>query len=320
MGLGSPAPLATGRVHTALGASCAALQLQLVGGVASGDGPDAQAPTDLAGPADFAIPVDAGEPTDAAAPSDLAAPVDSGWPSDFAEPADLAPLADLYRPVDLAPPVDLALPVDLARPVDLLLPVDLSTPPDLAVSTVTFTGNGNTVRTQGTSTSPPADDACPAGQALIGFGGFVFVYADGTQNFLSEIWGVCGVASLVPTGAGYEIHTSPGTTLPVRGGPTTPLQFSYPCPANQFVIGYHGRSGAYVDQLVFQCAPLVVAPNLSVSLGAALAGGTLGGNGGGPFPQTNCPTGQVATTVHTRALAASPIDDFSLGCATPILK
>jgi len=109
----------------------------------------------------------------------------------------------------------------------------------------------------------------------------------------------------------------PTSPFDPRGGPVTGLEVKFPCPANQFVIGFRGTMGQYIDQFGVGCAPLVVYSDLTVAVGAVTELPPYGGNGGGPFPPTNCPPGQVATVTRQRAQPTQPVDAFGLGCSKP---
>jgi hypothetical protein len=117
--------------------------------------------------------------------------------------------------------------------------------------------------------------------------------------------------------APYAISVSSGATLPLHGLKGQILWAST-CPPNQVVVGFGGRSGLYVDQLLLRCAPLVVnGPPYTIARGTITALPPVGGTGGQPFPTTDCSAGQVATV--SRILAGDYIDAFGLSCSTPAL-
>jgi hypothetical protein len=59
---------------------------------------------------------------------------------------------------------------------------------------------------------------------------------------------------------------------------------------------------------------VVAAPPYSVSTGTVTVLAAVGDNGGSAFPDTDCPTDQVATVSHLRA--GDNLDAFGLGCST----
>jgi hypothetical protein len=179
---------------------------------------------------------------------------------------------------------------------------------------ITFIGVNNTAQRGSVAGGVAYDDACPAGQVVIGFSGFL----TGPNGYHGRIQALCGVATL-SAGPPYAITVSNGATLPLRGlmGAT---QWSSMCPTDQMVVGFNGRSGALIDQLGFRCAPILVggspqAPTLSIGSITDLP--AAGGIGGMAFPTTDCPVGQVATVARIRA--GDGIDAFGLACSTPEL-
>ncbi|MEA2700338.1 MAG: hypothetical protein QOI66_4609, partial [Myxococcales bacterium] len=154
-------------------------------------------------------------------------------------------------------------------------------------------------------------DDCPAGQALIGFSGNALGPSTTLDTVNRQIAARCGVVQIV----GTTVTIKPGATLPVRGMAGT-MAWTRTCPADQVVVGFSGRSGSYVDQLVLICAPLTAA---SSAVGAALMpGGTtsltaIGGNGGSAFAAIKCATGQVGAGSLVRE--GDFMDAFSIVCS-----
>jgi hypothetical protein len=91
-------------------------------------------------------------------------------------------------------------------------------------------------------------DACPAGQAVIGYHGFV-----ATQGWHGQIQALCGTLTL---GAGVTptVTLDAGETLPLRGVFGV-VEWTRTCGSDEVVVGFAGRSGALIDQLTFVCAP-----------------------------------------------------------------
>jgi len=97
-----------------------------------------------------------------------------------------------------------------------------------------------------------------------------------------------------------------------------PVPLSVICPSDQMVVGFRGRSGSDIDQLVFLCAPLAISgasPNFVLSIGPTTESTPLGGPGGNPFNPIQCPAGQVA--IGDEGRAAFTINAFGLLCAAP---
>jgi hypothetical protein len=152
-------------------------------------------------------------------------------------------------------------------------------------------------------------DGCPTGSVVTG----VKAGSDSGSGAttVAQLATKCGVLSLQ---AGKVVVT-PGTTLPLRGGVTSTLD-AVDCPSDQVVIGFDGHALALLDQLSIRCAPLSLPTNgmsNGISIGTPTDIGPEGGNGGAPFPRTDCGPGMVAvgTNVAIRTWASA----FGLVCA-----
>lgn len=154
-------------------------------------------------------------------------------------------------------------------------------------------------------------DDCPAGQVLIGFSGNALAASATLDAVNRQVAARCGVVQII----GTTVTIKPGAALPVRGMAGT-TAWTRTCPADQVVVGFSGRSGSYVDQLVFICAPLTAA---SSAVGAALTPGAtttalaaIGGNGGSAFAAIKCATGQLGAGSLVRE--GDFMDAFSIVC------
>jgi len=91
-------------------------------------------------------------------------------------------------------------------------------------------------------------------------------------------------------------------------------------PANQVVVGFLGRSGGFIDALNFVCAPFTISgtsPNFTLSIGTTSNTAAIGGPGGTPFAEIDCPMGRVA--VGNVGRGGADINAFGLRCAVPTL-
>jgi len=243
----------------------------------------------------------------------LAAPLDPGcssWHLELdAAPANDAGIDDSASPLgDSAVLSDAATVIDLARAGDLSAPPDLSVPPVVVFGSVT-----NTTEYATTSTATQFDDACPAHQALIGYD----ENRDDVNGLAGQLTPLCGTVTVSAAGAGLAVHTTAGATLPSRGGNAGTANPRH-CAQDQVVVGFTGRSGTLVDQLTITCAPLTIDGSLNFVVGVPTNLAACGGTGGSAFPQTNCPTGQVATVSRTRV--SGLLEAFGLGCSQPRLQ
>jgi hypothetical protein len=156
----------------------------------------------------------------------------------------------------------------------------------------------------------PNEDVCPDGQALSGFEGSLYANTQG------QIRGVCSIVHLA---SDLIVTTSPGDTLPLRGL-NSDMPWTRTCSDNQVIVGFEGRAGDWVDQLVFHCAPLSVSGQpgaYAVTIGTVTLTQPIGGAGGNAFPATTCMDGQIATVARIRS--GTVIDAFGLGCSTPVV-
>src|SRR5580658_5309355 len=232
---------------------------------------------------------------------------------------------------------------------------DASTPPE----PVSLLGQSSTME-HGGSGGVPYADTCRNDQAVTGYAGSlatatVLVSSNGTTVtvqtlIIGSIQTVCGALTV---GADGRLLTSPGDALAVRGtepdagqadgGP--PMSWLEVCPDNEVVIGFSGRTGDYVDQLVFICAEWTFSridggsageeegadgaggagedgaadeggnPSSGWSLGEMTTLPQAGGQGGSSFTPEMCPPGQMAlgSEVHSGVV----VDAFGLLCGTP---
>jgi len=165
------------------------------------------------------------------------------------------------------------------------------------------------------------DQNCMTNEVVIGFTGTVNP-PDASTNWLLSFRAICGSLSVTAT-APFQVRTTQAETLPTPppdtgAGSTTQTRL---CAANQMIIGFTGMSGGFIDELSFICAPLNIggaSPSFTLSIGAPSAPlPALGGPGGSPFNQINCPANQVA--VGDTGRAGGFIDAFGLRCSTPSL-
>ena len=158
------------------------------------------------------------------------------------------------------------------------------------------------------------DDPCPPGQALTGFVGDLANLSHG------KLGGRCSALAVAVQGNAFAVVATGKNPLPVRGN-SGMNGWMRDCKTDQVLLGFVGRAGTGVDQLTFRCVPLAIveAPDgaFSLQLGAPDPLMPIGGNGGMPFPQTDCPAGQVATVQRLRA--STGIDAFGLGCSAVAL-
>jgi hypothetical protein len=156
------------------------------------------------------------------------------------------------------------------------------------------------------------EDTCAGGSVLVGVAGDLRSGA----TFLGQMEAVC--APLLLTGGGsdpFAVTTGAPTSLPRRGVFGGGDPYSVLCPVGAAVVGFEGRGGALVDQLVLSCASFVVTETptaFGLTLGVAQFLPPAGGNGGSPFAPQACPPEQAATGARIRG--GDSIDGFAVQC------
>jgi hypothetical protein len=174
---------------------------------------------------------------------------------------------------------------------------------------VALTGVTSTTQYGNTSGGDAYDDACPSGQAVIGYHGFT-----ASQGWHGQIQALCGTLT-IEAGGTPAVTILAGETLPLRGlfGAD---EWTRSCGTDEVVVGFVGRSGALIDQLTFECAPLEISLQggaYVIGVGQTSQTTSIGGTGGNAFPLTECPAGAIATVSNIRA--GDNLDAFGLGCS-----
>jgi hypothetical protein len=158
------------------------------------------------------------------------------------------------------------------------------------------------------------NDGCPQGGPVIGYAGYVDTRAPVSVGRIATL---CGKVAVQSSPSGCRAVVSAASTLPMRGD-IGDSAFTQLCPTGQVVIGFAGRSGVYLDQVGFECAPLVLSSSRAgyvVSIGAATPLTPAGGNGGTAF-QDACPAGQVARGTNV-AIVDQIVEAIGLSCGSP---
>jgi hypothetical protein len=205
---------------------------------------------------------------------------------------------------------------------DVVLPVDAPSTPDAVAGCtssgtlacpkgVTFADPVATLQVGGSGGQPFTED-CPAGQVLVGYAG-----AQTGQGYIGRIQATCGLVQI--SSATLAVTISAGATL-LQHGNANGMPWTITCPADQAIVGFGGRSGAYVDQLAFRCAPLSISGqpgSYSITIGNVTALAPVGGTGGSPFPERLCAEGHVGVSHFGRE--GLDLDAFGILCQRPVL-
>ena len=151
---------------------------------------------------------------------------------------------------------------------------------------------------------------CASDEAIVGLAGRL-----DSRGWHGRIQAQCAKVAATPTPP-YGIVTGAPRTTPLRGLLGS-VMWTRSCPTNEVLVGFNGRAGALIDSMTFRCAPVninLVAGSYQVVIGTATSLPAIGGSGGNAFPTSDCPPGQVATTIRGRA--GDNVDAFGLRCST----
>lgn len=147
-------------------------------------------------------------------------------------------------------------------------------------------------------------DACPGGQALIGVSGATGLF-NGLITVVGQVAGHCATIGVGAVSSNtYPLTATTGMVLTARGAGNT-AAYSLTCPANQFVVGLTLRAGSALDQINLECAAVTLTASSTTWVGRVGTATTVGpgGGGGGAGPiAASCPTGQIATILHSRVM------------------
>jgi hypothetical protein len=179
---------------------------------------------------------------------------------------------------------------------------------------ITLTDPMNSDVTPGTGGSDYSQ-TCADGQALVSFSGTW----GGTYMGLESLQATCGTLGITGSDP-YMVTIPPDGAMLGPLGQVSPQMIDGPCPDGQAVVGFEGRSGDWIDQLTFYCAPLTIsgaAGSYTLAVGSSAPATAIGPETGSPFSTIMCPDGKIAVGIFGRSGAA--IDAIGLQCATPTL-
>jgi hypothetical protein len=242
--------------------------------------------------------------------------VDSTLELDSQQTADAHTLRDAAEPIadvalepvldtEVGPIPDAALePVPDAEPLPI---IDAGQPPpELSIAAA---GEVQSTLVNGNANGGMRHvDICQDDAVMIGVAGEI---RQGT-DYIGRIQVMCGRVLVRNGMVGIEA----GQPLPLRGALGGPDDFRSICQGGEAVVGYSGRAGALVDQLVMYCAPLVV-QNDGITWNVSLPQMPVGGAGGNPFAQQSCLPGKVAVGAHIQA--GDALDGFGIRCRSLVL-
>jgi predicted outer membrane repeat protein len=162
-----------------------------------------------------------------------------------------------------------------------------------------------------------ASDRCPVGQVLSGFSHTTNVSVDGLAVR-------CSILSLRELDDGsFSVHTTVPRPIVLEGPPRgrlDPEPDGFNCADGHALTGFSGNSGFLIDALTLRCTPLEVVfdGDYEIRFGDPVDFDAMEGTGvSGPFPQTDCPAGQVASGADIRS--GDGIDAIGFRCSTPTL-
>jgi hypothetical protein len=176
--------------------------------------------------------------------------------------------------------------------------------------------SGATVRKStpqgGTYAGTNYDDACGAGEVLVGFSGELTA-----SPYIASAATRCAPMNFSCVGTSCTASTGTITTGPARGGTGTP--YLRDCPSGYGVTGFVSRAGWYMDQILLRCAPLTAefsGTEWEVSLGTSKDIAPVGGTGGSSKPRSDCASGTIATSAQLKA-SSTLVMTIGFGCQEP---
>jgi hypothetical protein len=177
---------------------------------------------------------------------------------------------------------------------------------------VLISGNDRTLQVGSIASGTAFEDACPAGQALIGFSGST---SDATAKAVhTQISARCGIVQV----SNSIVTVSSGESMPSRGT-SGAVPWSRECPTDQVIIGVTGNAGIALDRLGFSCAKLNISGSnagAALTVGAARNIDPVGGTNEAAFNAT-CPKGEIATVARSRTNPS--LSAFGFSCGFPTL-
>jgi hypothetical protein len=195
---------------------------------------------------------------------------------------------------------------------------------DLAgvVPVIAFNGETDTeLHPNGNGGTLPFDTHCTAGYAIAGFAFALAKDGNGNVIGINRADALCVKPLVTPTSnGGFAVTWDPNHASQIPGvGTSDPTTVQYTCPMPDFLVGFSGRADASsLFELLISCAPIQLAANHQVSLGATVdtTDGVGSKTNGSPFGPAYCPAGQVATSVISRGTPGSPPVAFGFGCSS----
>ena len=166
----------------------------------------------------------------------------------------------------------------------------------------------------------PFSDICSQGDVLYGFNGWPRQPTSWLDAFQFHCAKVTFSVLKTSTPHTYLFTRKPSTIHPTRGKTSNYLNKAF-CPSSHFLIGFKGREGHLIDQMVGVCAPLQVikkAGKWTIKWGKQTELPAVGGGGGQQFSTVQCSEPAVMHGMSGRA--GDSIDAFEPHCILPVLE
>ncbi len=159
-------------------------------------------------------------------------------------------------------------------------------------------------------------DECPAGEVLVGLGGFL-----DDRGWHGQMAAGCAPIELVQVQDGsFVLRVGEWVATPIHGDAGQEPWISE-CPDNEIMVGFAGRADLLVDQVQVACAAFEVVESdegFTLVPGEAHLLDPVGGSGGSAFEPALCDEGSVATVVDMRA--GESIDALGVACRSLELR
>ena len=165
----------------------------------------------------------------------------------------------------------------------------------------------------------PFRNDCPPEQAVVSMTGALGSIPGTTV--VGKLRAHCGIPTVVVVNGAPRVTTRIGMQLPEHGMGEDVQAWSRPCAEGELVIGFGGRAGTRLDQLIVRCAALLLEPSdggWRIARGPITSLVPVGADTGAPFAAIDCPPGQVATAVTGRV--ETQVAGFGVLCREAIAR
>jgi hypothetical protein len=115
--------------------------------------------------------------------------------------------------------------------------------------------------------------------------------------------------SIAAGGSVLSASSAPRTVYPIYAGGSGDISNMSVCNPGEYIIGFSGRVGGWIDRLQIVCAAL----QSSGLMGPRVTRGSMGGSGGAQG-ESVCPAGLIRGITYRMTYDARMVEEISFGC------